>query len=76
MSKRKIFLLLFFLWIIIIGYLTWYNGLSKPGRYLGFNWEEWIWFGLIPASLPFIIYFIIRPESLKKNIQDLKDLFK
>jgi len=74
--SKKIFLILFFSWITGIGYLTWFNGLSSPGRYSGFNWEEWIWFGLIPGLLPFLLYFILNPESLKRNIQSFKELFK
>ena len=36
-----------------------FNGLKKKGAYLGFNWEEWIWFGLVPVLLPTILYFAI-----------------
>ncbi len=76
MKKTKIFLTLWLAWIICIGYLTWFNGLKKKGTYLGFNWEEWIWFGVLPATVPYLIYFIWKPESFKNFINCLKSLFK
>ena len=75
MSLRKIILSVIFIWLSGVGYLTWYNGLKNPGRYKGFNWEEWIWFGLVPVLLPTILYFIWKPESFKKLVQDFKSLF-
>ncbi|MDA1338345.1 MAG: hypothetical protein O2871_03185 [bacterium] len=74
-NLRKIILTITFIWLSAIGYLTWYNGLKKPGNYNGFNWEEWIWFGIVPVIVPTIFYFIWRPESFKKLIQDFKSLF-
>ncbi len=76
MNKNKIFLTLWLAWIIFIGYLTWFNGLKKKGAYLGFNWEEWIWFGVLPATVPYLIYFIWKPESFKNFITNFKSLFK
>tara|TARA_B000000475_G_C15905763_1_gene410483 strand:- start:584 stop:808 length:225 start_codon:yes stop_codon:yes gene_type:complete len=65
MKKFKIFLSLSFLWIILIGYLVWVNGLLSRGD-KSFRWDEWIWFGLVPGFAPYIFYFIWRPEYLKK----------
>ena len=76
MNKNKIILTLSLSWIIFIGYLTWFNGLKKKGAYLGFNWEEWFWFGVLPAIVPYLIYFIWKPESFKNFISCLKSLFK
>ena len=76
MNKTKIFITVSLIWIIGIGYLTWYNGIKAPGRYRGFNWEEWFWFGILPALVPYILYSIWRPESLKNFINCIKSIFK
>ena len=65
MKKIKIFLSLSFFWIILVGYLVWANGLLARGDKT-FRWDEWIWFGLVPAIAPYIFYFILRPDFLKK----------
>ena len=44
--------------MILIGYLVWWNGLQSPGFDKSFKWDEWIWFGFVPAISPFIIYII------------------
>jgi len=75
MNLRKIILSFIFIWLSGVGYLTWCNGLKSTGRYKGFNWEEWIWFGLVPVLLLTILYFIWRPESFKKLVLDFKSLF-
>ena len=75
MNLRKIILSAVFVWLSGVGYLTWYNGLKSTGRYKGFNWEEWIWFGLVPVLLLTILYFIWKPEAFKKLVQDFKSLF-
>ena len=36
-------------WIIFIGYLTWWNGLEKRILDKSFKWDEWFWFGIVPA---------------------------
>ena len=59
LSKRnKIFLTLSLGWIIIIGYLTWWNGLNSPILDKSFRWDEWFWFGIVPALSPYLFYFI------------------
>ena len=75
MNKNKIFLTLSIFWIIFIGYLTWFNGLNMKGIYRGFNWEEWFWFGVLPAIGPYLFYFIWKPESFKNFINNFKSLF-
>ena len=57
-KKIKIFSTLSLLWMIFIGYLVWWNGLKSPGFDKSFRWDEWIWFGIVPAISPFIIYII------------------
>ena len=76
MNKNKIILTLSLSWIIFIGYLTWFNGLKKKGAYLGFNWEEWFWFGVLPVGTLYLFYFIWKPESFRNFISDFKSLFK
>ena len=51
------------LWMILIGYLVWWNGLKSPGFDKSFKWEEWIWFGLVPAITPFVIYIIWKKDE-------------
>ena len=65
MKKFKIFLTLSFIWIILVGYLVWVNGLLSSVN-KSFRWDEWIWFGFIPAIAPYIFYFIWKPEFFKK----------
>ena len=53
MNKAKIFLTLSMSWIIAVGYLTWAKALKASGPYKGFRWDEWLWFGIIPALAPY-----------------------
>jgi hypothetical protein len=76
MNKTKLFITVSLVWIIFIGYLTWFNGIQAPGRYKGFNWEEWFWFGILPATVPYIFYSIWKPESLKNFVNCIKSVFK
>ena len=63
-SKRnKIYLTLSLGWIIFIGYLTWWNGLRNPSLDKSFRWDEWIWFGLVPALSPYFFYFIWKKKG-------------
>ena len=64
MKKTKIYLTISFSWIILVGYLVQANGLLAKGSKT-FRWDEWIWFGLIPAIAPYIFYYIWNPESIK-----------
>ena len=61
MIKTKILLTLSLIWIILIGYLTWFN---KPTT---FQWDEWIWFGVVPAIAPYFFYFIWKKKEENKE---------
>ena len=50
----------------MVGYLVWANGLLARGSKT-FKWDEWIWFGLVPAIAPYIFYYIWKPEVFKNN---------
>ena len=61
--NQKIFTTLSLAWIIFIGYLTWWNGLKSFALDKSFKWDEWFWFGIIPATIPYIFYFIWRKKN-------------
>ena len=65
-QKQKIFITASLGWIIFIGYLTWWNGLRNPGIDKGFRWDEWFWFGIVPALSPYIFFYICK----KKDTED------
>ena len=59
LSKRnKIYTTLSLGWIIFVGYLTWWNGLKSPMLDKSFRWDEWFWFGIVPALSPYLFYLI------------------
>ncbi len=62
-DKAKIYTTASLGWIILIGYLTWWNGLKDPGIDKSFRWDEWFWFGIIPAIVPYIFYFIWKKKD-------------
>ena len=57
-DKGKLYLSLSLGWIILIGYLTWWNGLKSSSLDKSFRWDEWFWFGVVPAFSPYIFYYI------------------
>ena len=61
--KEKIFTTLSISWIILIGYLTWWNGLKSLSLDKGFRWDEWFWFGVVPALCPYLFYFIWKKKD-------------
>ena len=61
--KEKIFTSLSIFWIILIGYLTWWNGLKSESLDKSFRWDEWVWFGLVPALAPFLFYIIWKKKD-------------
>ena len=65
MKKIKILLSLSLFWIVLVGYLIWWNGIQNPGFDKSFKWDEWIWFGFVPAVVPFLFYLIWKPECVK-----------
>ena len=61
--NQKIFTTLSLAWIIFIGYLTWWNGLKSFALDKSFKWDEWFWFGIIPATVPYLFYFIWKKKD-------------
>ena len=72
MKKFKICLTLSLFWIVLVGYLVWANGLLARGT-KDFRWDEWIWFGLVPAIVPYIFYYIWKPEVIKNFFKQTKE---
>ena len=64
-NKTKVFATISLSWIIFIGYLTWWNGLKSLALDKSFRWDEWFWFGIVPALVPYIFYFIWRKKMSK-----------
>ena len=62
-QKQKIFITASFAWIIFIGYLTWWNGLRAPTLDKSFRWDEWFWFGIVPALSPYIFFYIWKKKD-------------
>ena len=62
-NKTKVFATISLSWIIFIGYLTWWNGLNSFATDKSFRWDEWFWFGIVPALVPYIFYFIWRKKD-------------
>ena len=62
-QKQKIFITASLGWIIFVGYLTWWNGLRAPTLDKSFRWDEWFWFGIVPALTPYIFYFIWKKKD-------------
>ena len=62
-SLVKIFSTISLIWMVLIGYLIWWNGIKNPGFDKSFKWEEWIWFGLVPAIIPLIFYLIWKKKD-------------
>ena len=62
-DKCKIYITVSLAWIIFIGYLTWWNGLKSPALDKSFRWDEWFWFGIIPATIPYLFYFIWKKRD-------------
>tara|TARA_B100000965_G_C19403957_1_gene674528 strand:+ start:635 stop:883 length:249 start_codon:yes stop_codon:yes gene_type:complete len=62
-DKGKIYISISIGWIILIGYLTWWNGLNSLSLDKSFRWDEWFWFGIIPAFAPYIFYYIWRKKD-------------
>tara|TARA_B100000085_G_C18217281_1_gene380262 strand:+ start:106 stop:351 length:246 start_codon:yes stop_codon:yes gene_type:complete len=62
-DKAKIYTTVSLAWIIFIGYLTWWNGLKSFAVDKSFRWDEWFWFGIVPASAPYLFYFIWKKKD-------------
>ena len=74
MKNSKIYLTITLVWIILIGYLVWANGLYARGD-KSFRWDEWLWFGIIPALAPYFFWFIWKPNEIVKLIKCIKSAF-
>ena len=66
-QRQKIFLSASLGWIVFIGFLTWLNGINDLALIKTFRWDEWFWFGIVPATTPYIIYYIWRPQSNQED---------
>ena len=62
-QRQKIFLTISLGWIIFIGYLTWWNGIKSIALDKSFKWDEWFWFGILPAFAPYIFYFLWKKKD-------------
>ena len=62
-NKTKVFATISLSWIIFIGYLTWWNGLNSLALDKSFRWDEWFWFGIVPACAPYLFYFIWKKKD-------------
>ena len=71
-NKTKIYASISLGWIILIGYLTWWNGLKSLALDKSFRWDEWFWFGVVPALAPYLFHFIWK----NKNVKTIKNHFK
>ena len=60
-------------WIIFIRYLTWWNGLRSPMLDKSFRWDEWFWFGVVPALSPYLFYFIWNNKKDRNNKNHFKE---
>ena len=52
-------------WIFGFGLMfgTSWNGLKSLALDKSFRWDEWFWFGIVPALVPYIFYFIWRKKD-------------
>ena len=62
-DKKKMYITVSIAWIIFIGYLTWWNGLRSLSLDKSFRWDEWLWFGIIPATIPYVFYYIWKKRD-------------
>ena len=66
-QRQKIFLSASIGWIVFIGFLTWLNGINDMALIKTFRWDEWFWFGIVPAISPYIFYFIWRKKDVENQ---------
>ena len=72
-DKKKIFYTISLSWMIFIGYLTWWNGLKGYALDKSFKWDEWFWFGVVPALAPYLFYFIWKNKNNAKSSNHYKE---
>ena len=61
--KGKIFASISLSWMVFVGYLIWSNGIKNIGHDKSFQWNEWIWFGVVPAIAPYLFYFVWKKNE-------------
>ena len=66
-QRQKILLTISIGWIIFIGYLTWWNGINSIALDKSFKWDEWFWFGVVPAVAPYLFYNIWKKKDYSVN---------
>jgi hypothetical protein len=77
--KKKIAYSASIVWMLIIAYLVWWNTAKGYQLDKSFLWSEWFWFGVIPAVIPYLLYFIWKEKTIdnehleKKDISEKKD---
>ena len=62
-QRQKIFLTASIGWIVFIGFLTWLNGINDLALIKTFRWDEWFWFGIVPALSPYIFFYIWKKKD-------------
>ena len=72
-NKSKVYATISLSWMIFIGYLTWWNGLKSFALDKSFRWDEWFWFGVVPAIVPYLFYFIWKNKKNSKSTNHYKD---
>ena len=72
-QKQKIFITASLGWIIFVGYLTWWNGLKAPTLDKSFRWDEWFWFGIVPALSPYLFQYIWKDKKKSSNTNHFKE---
>jgi hypothetical protein len=65
--KIKIVITASLSWIILVGYLTWWNGLKSFAIDKSFRWDEWFWFGILPAVVPYVFFFLWKKRDPSNN---------
>ena len=65
--KIKIVITASLSWIILVGYLTWWNGLKSFAIDKSFRWDEWFWFGILPAVVPYVFFFLWKKSDPSNN---------
>ena len=72
-NKTKVFATISLTWMIFIGYLTWWNGLKSYALDKSFRWDEWFWFGIVPALSPYLFQYIWKDKKKSSNTNHFKE---
>ena len=72
-QKSKLYISISLGWVIFIGYLTWWNGLKSLAIDKSFKWDEWFWFGVVPALAPYLFVFIWKDKKKSSNTNYFKE---